>query len=702
MSDKLTVILAEKPSQAADYAASFNNSERKDGYYVVSNDRYKNAIITYGFGHLISLFAPDEYDERYKRWSLDTLPIFPTPFKHKVGKGKSKQYNIVKKHLDKADEIIIATDPDREGEAIARYIIHHSGNARKPIKRLWANSNEDTEIQLAFNNLKDGSETFGYYKEAETRAYADWLVGMNLSRLYSIYMQQNGMTGAFSIGRVQTPTLYLIYQRNKEIKEFISQTYYELYADFTHKNGIYQGKYSNRFDTEEELKEFISQHHLNDSGVISDVTTKEKRTYAPKLFSLSDLQTAMNKKYGYKVAKVLEIVQSLYEKKYVSYPRTASNLIGTPEFEYLKSYLTQYLGLVGETIDSPILEENKRYVDSSKVLEHYAIIPTRKIPQLDKLNEQERNVYKAILYRAISIFEQPYVYDETTIITRINSIDFKSTGRQIKEPGWKRLIADHNEKKDKILPIVNNGDIVRTRLETKEGQTTPPKYYTEGTLITAMKTVGRSMEDDEEKNILNEIEGIGTQATRASVIETLGYQKYISYKKNNIHLTDKGEILCSSLKGNEITNAELTAQWEKHLRRVRLGKLTQEAFMGSIERFIKHLIQEAPSTFDSNGIKSQIREVEKEHAIATCPKCSASILDRGKFYGCSSYPECKFTLSTHFRKKKLTKTNVNELLDSKDTIVTGIKSKNGTKYNAKIQLNDKGFIDLKEFVSTKK
>lgn len=403
---KNIVILAEKPSQAGAYAEAFEKSERKNGYYIVSNNEMKNAIITYGFGHLVSLQEPEEYNKDLKNWNLDKLPIIPDPFKFKVSKGKTKQYNIVKNHLDNADEIIIATDLDREGEAIARFIINLSGNSNKKIKRLWINSLEKNEIQNGFKNLKNGEDFYSLYKEAETRSFADWLVGMNLSRLYTLYMQRNGMKGAFSIGRVQTPTLYLIYQRNKEIEEFVSKPFFELYSNFTHEKGKYKGKYEERFNSLEDLKAFKEKYKLdNTKGIIDEVTTNEKKEYAPRLFSLSDLQSEMNKNFGYGASETLKIMQSLYEKKIVSYPRTDSNYIGTPEFEYLKSNLSKYLQLVNEDIKDPKLEENKRYVNSSKVEEHYAIIPTRTMPKLDSLNEKERNIYEAILYRTLAILK---------------------------------------------------------------------------------------------------------------------------------------------------------------------------------------------------------------------------------------------------------------------------------------------------------
>lgn len=537
------------------------------------------------------------------------------------------------------------------------------------------------------------------YKEAETRSFSDWLVGMNLSRLYTLYMQNNGMKGAFSIGRVQTPTLYLIYQRNKEIENFISKPFFELYSNFSHENGNYKGKYKKRFDTLDELMEFVDNNALNEQGIIKEVVTEENKQYAPKLFSLSDLQADMNKKFGYSASETLEIMQGLYEKKIVSYPRTDSNFIGTPEFNYLKDNLDKYLNIINETIEEPQLKEQKRYVDSAKVEEHYAIIPTKSIADTNKLSEKEKKIYKAILYRTVSIFEKPYTYDETTILTDVNDVEFKTTGKIEKEIGWKRIIKDNKDEKDTPLPDVEKGNTVESKIEHKEGKTTPPKHYTEGTLLTAMKNVGRDLEDEEHKEILKESEGIGTEATRANVIDTLKYQKYISIKGKNILVTDKGKTLCDTLAGNEITNADLTAEWEKYLKRVRTGELSQEAFLGSITRFIEHLIAKAPELFKGSNIKERVQKIESDNALATCPSCEHNIIDKGKFYGCSNYPTCKYTLSKDFRNKKLTKTNIKQLLKDKETVVKGIKSKSGNRYNAKVKLNNKNFLDFVEFIN---
>ena len=385
-----TVILAEKTSQASAYADAFDNSERKDGYFVGSDKEFPNAVITYGVGHLVSLFSPEDYNKEWKKWNLNTLPLLPAQYQFKVSDGKQKQYNIVKKYLDGAETIIIATDGDREGEAIARLIINLSGNNNKQLKRLWINSLEKEEIKNGFRHLRNVEEFYSSYKDAETRQIADWLVGMNLSRLYTLYMQKNGVKGVFSIGRVQTPTLYLIYQRNKEIAAFVSKPFFELYGRFTHEKGIYQGKYAGRFDSEFDLEAFKEKHELNDSapGQIRSVKTEEKKQFAPKLFSLSDLQATANKRFNYGASETLKIVQGLYEKKIVSYPRTDTNYIGSPEFDYLKSTLPSYLNLLNETIAEPQLKENKRYVNGANVQEHYAIIPTRTLPKLAALSHK--------------------------------------------------------------------------------------------------------------------------------------------------------------------------------------------------------------------------------------------------------------------------------------------------------------------------
>ncbi|EGP5318144.1 type IA DNA topoisomerase [Enterococcus faecium] len=602
---------------------------------------------------------------------------------------------MVKKHLDEAETIVIATDSDREGEAIARLIINLSGNSRKTIKRLWINSLETSEIKKGFQNLKDGQSFYSTYKEAETRQIADWLVGINLTRLYTLYMQKNGMRGVFSVGRVQTPTLFLIYQRNEEIKHFVSKLFYELYATFTHSNGKYKGKYKERFDTLENLDGFKETNQLEqaENAEVTNVKVEEKRQYAPKLFSLSDLQSFANKRFKYSADKTLSIAQKLYEKKVLSYPRSDTNYIGSPEFDYLKSNLSRYLELAGVGISEPQLNENKRYVDGSKVQEHYAIIPTKTLPKLSDVTKDEKNIYLLVLYRTLAIFEKPYIYDETTIDTAINQVLFQSKGKTEKERGWKRLYKqEEKDKDDPLLPEVTVNDSVAFALETKEGKTQPPNYYTEGTLLTAMKHVGRAMDDKDSKDILKETEGIGTEATRASIIETLKKQDYITISKSKIYVTEKGELLCRIIAEDEIANAGMTAQWERYLKKIRSQQGTQEAFLGSIERFVQHLIEKVPQNFQDKkeNIADVAGRMEQENVMGTCPKCQNSVVDKGKFYGCSCYKDgCKFTLPKRWSQKALTKKNVQDLLSKRETsLIKGFKSKKGSNFSAKLTLND--------------
>ncbi|WP_043945782.1 DNA topoisomerase, partial [Carnobacterium inhibens] len=366
------VILAEKPSQAQAYAESFGKFSKKNGYIVLNPS---NDVITWGFGHLIELSSPEEYKDEWKKWSMKTLPIIPEVFKFKVGQGKAKQFNIVKKLLREADQIVIATDSDREGENIARSIINQAKANNKEIKRLWINSLESDEIQKGFSQLREGREFYPSFIEAQTRQISDWLVGINLSRMYTLSLQKKGINeGVFSVGRVQTPTLYMIYTRQKEIEKFVPEPFFELHATVKAENGIFKAKYAKKFPTKKELQELIKKHQLlaNNPGVISAIDTKRVSQPSPFLFSLSDLQSLINKKYKVSPSDTLKHVQSLYEAKLVSYPRSDCRHITDSEFQYLSERIESYQGVLNYTIEQPNRSKRKRYVDGSKVQEHYA------------------------------------------------------------------------------------------------------------------------------------------------------------------------------------------------------------------------------------------------------------------------------------------------------------------------------------------
>lgn len=386
------LIIAEKPSQAQAYFTALNGSKKHDGYFEIPKSSIfpDGAKLTYAIGHLITLFEPHDYEESLKNWSLDNLPIIPTKFKFKVSSDKIKQFNIVKKLLDECNEIIIGTDCDREGESIARLIINQAGASHKPTKRLWINSLEDDEIIKGFKNLKDGKDYIHYSEEAQARQISDWLVGLNTSRLYSLLLFKKGVKGeggrnvSFSVGRVQTPTLKLIYDRQKEIENFKPKPFFELESLFSTNSGTYKGRYKGKYDSKNEVQDLLRKSGISSTGKsigeIKDVKKEVKKTPSPQLFSLSSLQVLANKKFRYSPNQVLKIVQSLYDNplKLVTYPRTDTPYITDSEFAYLKDNLSNYQKLANQVFEPHSLEPNKRYVNSKKVQEHYAIVPTKK------------------------------------------------------------------------------------------------------------------------------------------------------------------------------------------------------------------------------------------------------------------------------------------------------------------------------------
>lgn len=707
-----TLILAEKPSQALAYAESFGNFSKKDGYIVLNPS---NDVITWGFGHLVELASPEEYKEEWKKWNRKELPIIPQTFKFKVGQGKVKQFNIVKKLLREADQIVIATDSDREGENIARSIINQAQIGNKEIKRLWINSLEADEIQKGFSNLKDGKEFYSSYIEAQTRQISDWLVGINLSRLYTLALQKKGINeGVFSVGRVQTPTLYLIHTRQKEIEDFIPEPFYEMYATVEAKNGTFKAKYNKKFSIKKDLQDLIKKHQLQATnlGIISGVEMKHLSQPSPLLFSLSDLQSFINKKYKISPADTLKHVQSLYEAKLVSYPRSDCRHITDSEFYYLLERIADYQFLLEYTIKKPNTSKRKRYVDGSKVQEHYAIIPTKKIPtqkELDKLSSIQKNIYYTILKRTMAMFEADFEYDETIITVDVKGLPFISKGRTIINKGWRKLEYTASKKSNKEvsseLPIVKVNESVKTELSTLERFTMPPKPYTEGTLITAMKTCGKELENKEEKEILKATEGIGTEATRANILETLKRQTYIESKNNNVSVTPKGTILCQAVENTLLSSPEMTAKWETYLKKIKNQEGTQEAFLNNVQQFIQHTLDSSTKVLESKNWSAYTNQTKpiKENS-ATCPVCAQSMIDKGNFYGCGGYSNgCTFTLPKQYVGKTLSEATIKRLVKSKETqVLKGFKKKDGQTFSAALMLTKDFKLSFKPYDKTKK
>lgn len=713
-----TVILAEKPSQARSYVEAFQNSTKKQGYYAVSDPVLPNeTFITYGFGHLVELATPETYDKKYKQWDLSNLPILPEKYKFIVPKDKKAQFKIVSDLLKEADQIIVATDSDREGENIAWSIMTKAqiDLKSKDIKRLWINSLEKETILHGFKNLKNGWEFYPAYQEAQTRQISDWLIGMNGSPLYTLELQKAGVKGVYSIGRVQTPTLYLVYKRDLEIKNFKPEPYLELNAEIDANSQKFVAKLDpyKRFLDESKLITFMSDKNLENGlqgGLIKDIQKNHKKTASPRLFSLSSLQSEINKRYHASASDTLQAVQNLYEAKMLTYPRTDCNFITEQEFNYLVKNLNQYLKLVSNQVSLNQIEPQARYVNGKKVQEHHAIIMTKTVPTTEKLNslsKLEKQVYDMVLRTTLAMFADPYEYEETTILTQIGEALFKATGKVPTNQGWKLLFKSDTEtskdKADTILPAVTKGQAVKAKLSADKKLTKAPVPFTEGTLITAMKTAGKTLDDEEAQAILKDTEGIGTEATRANILDGLKKRGYLVTQKNKIHVSEQGITLCKAVELEPLlTSPEMTAKWEVALKQISQKQRTQENFLGQIQKFIQKLVTEVPEQMQkSESLTKQVAsqktaesEAKKDAEIGICPICKqGKIVDKGKFYGCTNYTAdqpCKFTLPKKWSDKTLPKTAVKALITNGETSkIKGFKSKKtGKKFDAKLVMKE--------------
>ena len=692
------VIVAEKPSQAKAYAEAFKTMKR-DGYIEIAPDAIfpEGAYITWGIGHLVELKEPKAYDPKWGKWSLAALPILPDTYQFQVARGKTQQFGIIKKLIFQTDTVINACDVDREGSNIFYSIYYHTGAKNKKIQRLWINSLEADEVRKGFQELRDNRQDLLLYQEAKARQISDWLVGMNGSRLYSLLLQEKGIREVFAIGRVQTPTVFLIYQREKEIEAFVPEPFYEIEGIFDAEKGRYKGKAKLRAKERKEAEELLAKHAITPKGegVVSQVKTTEKRTPPPQLHSLSTLQAAANRKWKYSPAKVLSVMQGLYEKKLVSYPRTDTQHITPGEFSYLAAQAEKYQQLIDAPFTIASKSPKKRFVDSSKVQEHYAVIPTKTIPtarKLEGLAKDERNLYEEVLRTTLAMFHKDYRYAETKVTTDVKGLAFFTTGKTELEKGWRELFPPAKEtKQEPSLPELREQERVKSKIDIKESMTAPPKPYTEGQLIAMMKTCGKFVEDVEDTQVLKEIEGLGTEATRSGIIETIKRHQYISVTKNIVSITDKGRILCQSIEGNLLSSPSMTAKWETYLKKIGKGEGSAEVFLATIGKFIQKLLDEVPGQMQKNGLPAQMATPDAKDEIALCPRCKTGmIVSRRGSYNCTEYDNgCKQSFPATFLKKRLTAKQIEYLCTKgKTPVIKGFVSKNGKKFNAKLVLED--------------
>jgi len=604
-----TLIIAEKPSVGRDIARVLNCKQKGDGY--LHSDEY---VISWAIGHLATLKEPEDYDSNLKKWRMNDLPIIPETMGLKALPKTVKQLNLLKKMLNSKEisQVICATDSGREGELIFRYI-YQWANCNKPIKRLWISSLTDTAISEGLAKMKDGKEYDNLFASARCRAEADWLVGMNATRAYTIKCGD-----LLPMGRVQTPTLAILVNRHHEITAFVPENYWEVKAEFlTAGNEAYHGIYFDKDENEriktEEQANVIAEKVKNAQGTIESVETEEKRQLPPQLFDLTELQRECNRKLGLSAQKTLTIAQSLYEKhKMITYPRTDSRYLSKDMIPKLKPTLESlpapYDTFAAYVLGLPKLPTGSRIVNDAKVTDHHAIIPTGSKKPLSVLSSEEKAVYDRILRNFLAVFHEAYVYDITTVITRAAEETFRSKGKVDRQLGWKTVYAHEkdiaesvpprgkNAKQEDVdgesLPPLSKSDTVTvTDTDVLHKKTQPPKPYTEATLLSAMEHAGRFVDDEALKEALKS-SGLGTPATRAAMIEKLISSGYIERKKKNLIPTEKG-IRLISIVPPEMRQPETTGKWERGLSRIAGGEMDDVRFMDSIRRYVTYLVGEA-------------------------------------------------------------------------------------------------------------
>lgn len=622
------LILAEKPSVGREIARVLNCKQNGQGCLI--GQKY---IVTWALGHLVTLADPEVYSEVYKSWSMESLPMLPKKMELVVIKETSKQYNAVKNLLrdNNIDELIIATDAGREGELVARWIIAKAG-FRKPIKRLWISSQTDKAIKEGFANLKPGKEYENLYASAQCRAEADWLVGLNVTR--ALTCKHNAQLSA---GRVQTPTLAMIVQREEDIKKFKPRDFYSILGKTKAFSLQWQDRNGSHNTFDENLAKQIAAKVTGKEGRIVDIIETEKKKYAPALYDLTELQRDANRIYGYSAKQTLSLMQRLYENhKLLTYPRTDSRYISKDIVPTLPERIKavsfgQYSRIANELLKSKI-NAHKGFVDDSKVSDHHAIIPTEEKANISNLSNEEKHIYDLVIKRFFSVMLPPFEYLETTVKADVNGEMFTAKGKVIKSKGWKavydkdeELDDDSDDKQDNLLkeqvfPALNKGDSINfVTVTINKGQTKPPARFNEGTLLSAMENPQKYVQIDKENaKILGETGGIGTVATRADIIEKLYNTFYIEKKGKDIIPTSKGKQLIE-LVPEDLKSPLLTATWEKQLELISKGKLNDRIYVDKMKEYSTKLVNDVKGSTD--------KFVHDNLTGKKCPECGKYMLE---------------------------------------------------------------------------
>ena len=670
----MILCITEKPSVAKDIASILGATVRRDGYY--EGGDYK---VTWTYGHLCTLKEPADYTDLWKRWSLGSLPMIPQKFGIKLIEQDSiiKQFKVIESLIAEASQVINCGDAGQEGELIQRWVMQKA-KCTCPVNRLWISSLTDESIKEGFQSLKPQEQFDNLYYAGLSRAIGDWILGMNATRLYSLKYSVPG--NVLSIGRVQTPTLALIVQRHHEIVNFVPEDFWELKT--TYRDVVFNAT-SGRFMSQDDAKKALAT--IKDSiFVVNDVSQKKGKESPLRLFDLTSLQVECNKRWGWTADDTLKLIQSLYEKKVTTYPRVDTTYLSDdlyPKVPEILKRMTPYANYT-EDILSKKLPKSKKVFDNSKVTDHHAIIPTGQSPT--SLIGDERKLYHLIALRFISVFYPDCEFMTTTVMGDAGGVGFKATGKVIIEPGWRVLYAseksvDDQQSDDKILPQFTIGESGPHDPSLLKKTTQPPKYYTEGTLLRAMESAGKTVDDDELRDAMKE-NGIGRPSTRAAIIETLFKRRYIYRERKNIMVSQAGIDLISTINEELLKSAKLTGLWENKLRRIERGEYQASDFIAELKTMVESIVinvlsdnsskkieiiddVKKPSNSKAKDTNTRKRITKFEQVI--CPKCSKGHILKGHTaFGCSEYKNgCDLKLHFEQYPSSLTPSKLNKLIN---------------------------------------
>jgi DNA topoisomerase-3 len=709
-----TLVIAEKPSVARDLTDALPGTfENHDSYY-----ESEDTVITFAVGHLVELIAPEEYDERFKKWRMDDLPIIPDEFRlHARDKKAEKQLKVIHKLLqrDDVDKVINACDAGREGELIFAYIYETSG-VDKPVERLWINSLTKTAIKEGFEHLRPGEQLRQLEAAARSRSEADWLVGMNATRAATI-RGRAWVGGVVSLGRVQTPTLALLVKREREIQAFVPEPYWLVHAEFDPR---YEGLWFEGDETrlkEAKRAEEIAAKVSGKDGVVESVERKEQSERAPLLYDLTSLQRDANRRFGFSARRTLQAAQSLYEdKKAITYPRTSSRWLSGDLVPQLKPTaatlqpIGEYAAGARYVLDLQQLPLG-RVVNDSKVDDHHAIIPTDVEHDVSRFSPDERRIFDLIARRFLAVFHPPARYARTTVVTLVEEERFRSRGKVTLEAGWRGvygLLSDadaqqqrqdeEGENESAELPPLEQGQKVRcASAEVEAKETKPPPRYSEATLLSAMETAGKLIDDEELREAMKE-SGLGTPATRAETIETLIRREYIERAGKDLTPTPKGLQVITMLEEHPLTSPELTGNWEKRLTDIEHGTDDRAKFIDDIADFTRATVEKI-AELDKEKLRPERVE------LGLCPRCGAEtgeiIRENSKAYGCTSWKSreetgCGFVIWKRVAGRTITPELARQLLAEGRTkeVISGFKSRAGKPFRARLVLNGEGKVEF--------